>query len=470
MRDARGSVWRKWDLHVHTPDSLVHSYGGADAWDNFIDALSKLPPEFKVLGINDYIFLDGYKKVVEAKAADKLPNIDLLLPVIELRLDKFGGTNTGLSRVNYHIIFSNEIALETIESQFLGALRSKYILTPEIDALRKAGKWTGIPTRQSLEDLGNAIISSVPKEELAKYDDPLTEGFNNLCVSLESINLILKSPYFFGKTLTAVGKTEWADIKWNGQSIADKKTIINSADLVFISSATAGDWTKARKSLNEGGVNDRLLDCSDAHRYADSIDKDRLGKCFTWIKADPTFEGLRQAVFEYGSRVHVSDVPPIAPVLQIKKVKLDFSAESSLNRGDRSDVFCFRGVREIAFSPYLTCIIGGRGSGKSTLLNLIHEKLDSGSTEFFKQNRLTPPGTSVENGVTIDGISEQRVVEFLQQNEIEQFATDHKRLTTAIFTRLRKLDTQAILPEQESVVDTGIAATERQLKRLRTYP
>jgi len=469
MSDPRGSVWGKWDLHVHTPDSLIHSYGGADAWDKFIDALSKLPPEFKVLGINDYIFLDGYKKVVAAKAAGKLPNIELLLPVIELRLDKFGGSRTGLSRVNYHVIFSNEIAPETIESQFLSALCPKYILTNEIDALRRAGKWSGIPTRQSLEDLGNAIIASVPEEERVNYHDPLTEGFNNLCVNLDSITDTLKSPYFLGKTLTAVGKTEWADIKWNGQSIADKKTIINSADLVFISSATVDAWSKSQKSLTDGGVNDRLLDCSDAHQFADSGDKDRLGKCFTWIKADSTFEGLRQAVFEYRSRVHISDVPPIESVLQIKKVELKFSDEASLSRSDRSDVFCFRGTHEIAFSPYLTCIIGGRGTGKSTLLNLIHEKLDPGSTEFFKQNKLSPTGTSVDGGVRIDGISEQRVVEFLQQNEIEQFATDHKRLTAAIFTRLRKLDTKALLQENETAVDAAIAATEKQLLRVKNH-
>jgi hypothetical protein len=229
--------------------------------------------------------------VLAAKAAGKLPNIDLLLPVIELRLDKFGGSRTGLSRVNYHIIFSDAITADTIESQFLSALCPKYVLTSEMDALRKAGKWSGIPTRQSLEDLGKVIIESVPEHERSNYGTPLTEGFNNLCVSLDVINGILASPYFEGKVLTAVGKTEWADIKWNDQSIADKKTIINGANLVFISSATAADWAKARTSLTEGAVNDRLLDCSDAHRHADSADKDRLGKCFTWIKADPTFEG-----------------------------------------------------------------------------------------------------------------------------------------------------------------------------------
>jgi ABC-type cobalamin/Fe3+-siderophores transport system ATPase subunit len=467
MNDPRGSVWRKWDLHVHTPDSLVQSYGGVEAWDKYIEALSKLPPEFKVLGINDYIFLDGYRKVVAAKEAGKLPNIDLLLPVIELRLDKFGGSRTGLSRVNFHVIFADGMA-DTIESQFLSALRSEYVLTPEMDALRKEGKWSGIPTRQSLEDLGKAIIESVPVKERVKYGAPLTEGFNNLCFNLDAIKRILASPYFEGKALTAVGKTEWAEIKWNDQSIADKKTIINCADLVFISSATAAEWTNAKKSLTEGGVNDRLLDCSDAHHYADSPDKNRLAKCFTWIKADPTFEGLRQAVFEYASRIHVADVPPIEPFLQIKKAMLKFPPNTLLSRGDRSDVFCFRGTREIVFSPYLTCIIGGRGTGKSTLLNLIHEKLDAGSTELFSQNRLLPSGTSVAASVTIEGVSEKSVVEFLQQNEIEQFASDHKRLTTAIFSRLRKLDTNNLLQEKEAAIDAAIAATQKQLDRLKS--
>ena len=471
MNNPRGSVWRKWDLHVHTPDSLVQHYGGAgsDVWEKFIGALSKLPPEFKVLGINDYIFLDGYKKVLAAKAAGKLPNIDLLLPVIELRLDKFGGSKSGWSRVNYHVIFSDEIKPDIIESQFLSALCSKYVLTPEFDSLRTSGEWAAVPTRQSIEDLGRLIIESVPAEERAKYHAPVVEGFNNLCLSLGVIQEVLKSHYFAGKTLTAVGKTEWADIKWNDQSIADKKTIINSADLVFISSATAAEWAKAQKSLTDSGVNDRLLDCSDAHRYADSTDKDRLAKCFTWIKADPTFEGLRQAVFEYASRVHVADVPPIEPFLQIKKATLKFPTNALLSREARSDVFCFRGTREIEFSPYLTCIIGGRGTGKSTLLNLIHEKLDAGSTEFFKQNKLTPAGTSVAGGVSIEGVSEKSVVEFLQQNEIEQFASDHQRLTAAIFTRLRKLDAKNLLQEKEAAVDAAIAATQKQLERLKNH-
>ena len=109
MSDVRGSVWRKWDLHVHTPDSLVHHYNGKNPWDEFLSALESLPPEFKVIGINDYLFIDGYRRIINEKANGRLANIDLFLPVIELRLDKFGGSSNHLSRVNYHVIFSNEL-------------------------------------------------------------------------------------------------------------------------------------------------------------------------------------------------------------------------------------------------------------------------------------------------------------------------------------------------------------------------
>src|SRR5574341_708311 len=241
MNDPRGSEWRKWDLQVHTPDSLVHCYSGPDPWDRFIRELEALPPEFKVIGINDYIFLDGYKRILAEKQNGRLSNIDLFLPVIELRLDKFGGTLGHLSRVNYHIIFSDELTPEVIEQQFLNALSSSYVLSPQYDHLRTNGTWAALATRESLADLGRLIIESVPLGERAKFGEPLIEGFNNHCISLDAVKDALSSHYFKGKVVTAVGKTEWANVKWNDHSIADKKNVINGADIVFISSETAED-------------------------------------------------------------------------------------------------------------------------------------------------------------------------------------------------------------------------------------
>ncbi|WGU67957.1 hypothetical protein QIU18_02615 [Capnocytophaga canimorsus] len=65
----RGSEWRKWDLHIHTPFSIEQEYSGYtdENWEKFISDLERLPSEIKVIGINDYIFIDGYKKSIRRK-------------------------------------------------------------------------------------------------------------------------------------------------------------------------------------------------------------------------------------------------------------------------------------------------------------------------------------------------------------------------------------------------------------------
>ena len=80
----RGSQWNRWDLHVHTPCSIVQEYGGnnKDTWEKFITELETLPNDIKVIGVNDYLFLDGYKEVLKYKKQGRLSNIELILPVI----------------------------------------------------------------------------------------------------------------------------------------------------------------------------------------------------------------------------------------------------------------------------------------------------------------------------------------------------------------------------------------------------
>ena len=96
----------------------MQNYGGNTeaAWEAFLADLEKLPSEFKVIGINDYIFIDGYERVrKEKREQGRLPNIDLILPVVEFRLDKFAGvvkkddhgnySQSDWNRINLHVIF-----------------------------------------------------------------------------------------------------------------------------------------------------------------------------------------------------------------------------------------------------------------------------------------------------------------------------------------------------------------------------
>lgn len=92
--NLRGSQWYRWDLQIHTPFSHTSEYAGHtndEKWENFIQGLESLPGDIKVIGINDYLFLDGYKKALKYKTDGRLSNIDLILPVVEFRLKEFVG-------------------------------------------------------------------------------------------------------------------------------------------------------------------------------------------------------------------------------------------------------------------------------------------------------------------------------------------------------------------------------------------
>lgn len=218
------------------------------------------------------------------------------------------------------------------------------------------------------------------------------EGFNNLCLSLDAIREALRSHYFEDKYLTAVGKTEWADIKWNDHSIAEKKTIINGANFVFIAADTIQRWENAKKALRDAGVNDLLLDCSDAHTYTSAANtKDRLGHSFTWIKADTTFSGLRQVLVEPRDRLFVGATPK-----QIERVKgnpTKYLRSVEIKRKVNAAIGEVWFDNTIPLNPGLVAIIGNKGKGKSALTDIIgllantrqHQDFTFLSTDNFRQ-------------------------------------------------------------------------------------
>lgn len=120
-----GSEWRKWDLHIHTPSSIIQNYGGDNAWDKFIDALENLPQEVKVIGITDYYFIDGYEKVMAYKKKGRLSNIQKIFPILEFRIDTFGISNENrLNKINLHILFNVD---ETNLQWEIEKIRNKFI-------------------------------------------------------------------------------------------------------------------------------------------------------------------------------------------------------------------------------------------------------------------------------------------------------------------------------------------------------
>lgn len=429
--NTRGSEWRKWDLHVHTPASLCSEYGGDndEIWEQFIQRIENLPSDIKVLGINDYLFLDGYEKVLKYKKEGRIPNIELLLPVIEFRLKEFVGSKE-LGRINYHIIFADESLLspQDIQYHFLQGLRSKANLSADIP---NGCTWGGIITRDTLIDLGKHISASIPKEKRKGDLSPLEIGFNNLNFELSKIENLLgegsdPNKYLEGKYFKAIGKAEWEDFRWDG-SISDKKTIINNAHFVFTASPTVEQANKGKDSLITQNVNGRLLHCSDAHKFAQDTNKTspkELGHCYTWIKSDTTFEGLKQTIFEPERiKIHSSKPEDKEKYRVIDSIKLS------------SDTFW---NQTIHLNPNLNVIIGGRSTGKSTLLKSIalvtnpnNTELDSLECDFVKEH--------LDNVEVLwaDGANTPRDIDFFRQNYMHEIAKD-KEQTDNLILRILK--------------------------------
>lgn len=426
----RGSEWRIWDLHVHTPLSLEHNYQsshGEDVWDKYIDALENLPDDIKVLGINDYLFIDGYRKILYYKKQGRLSNIDLILPVIEFRLSKFCG-NEKFKRINYHIIFSNELTPEQIQQQFLNALTAHYKLSPDCTQ-----QWGGVISMDSIKDLGVRIINSVPEDIRKNYGSPLKEGFNNLNLELSVIKKALSNAnhIFEGKFITAIGKTEWEDFKWNDNSIAEKKSIINDVDIVFTAAKDIESFDKSKRKLHEQAVNELLLDCSDAHSFADQTDlKDRLGNCKTWIKADTTFEGLKQILFEPEDRVRIQMTKPDEKNIYqvIDSITLD---EEEFWRG------------EIFLNPNLNTIVGGRSTGKSSLLKAIAAKHDNKEVEEDDFIRQHLDGVSIRWQDGNDQLG--REIEYFRQSYMHDIAFDSEKTNRIVDNIIKDKDEAGLL-------------------------
>ena len=91
----RGSEWRRWELHIHTPftrkgDCFTGSTE-AEKWGNFFESILEYIGEMDdplkaiyALGITDYFSIENYKNVIQNHDITK--KIPLILPNIELRI------------------------------------------------------------------------------------------------------------------------------------------------------------------------------------------------------------------------------------------------------------------------------------------------------------------------------------------------------------------------------------------------
>lgn len=427
---SRGSEWRKCDLHIHTPKSVVQHYGADtdEVWERFITDIENSYPDGSMIGISDYYFLDGYEKVLEYKNHGRLANISKIFPVIEIRLKEFGGSRHELNRVNAHIIFNPDVcSVDLIKNQFFPELTSKYQVSDKCASNNIT--WNGTISKEGLSELGRQIKSTVPETEENKYESDFIEGFNNLNIQLSDVKKAMNKTFFERATLLVIGKTEWGQIRWSG-TVADKKHILQSADFIFNSYNEVDKAVLDSQKLRENNVQSRILDCSDAHNFSNSSDREPncLGKCCTWLKGAPCFETLRQAIFSYDTRVRISKEKPVNALSYFDSAKIEMPEDVKIGK----EVHCFSGMNRILyFNPGLNCLIGGRGTGKSLLLSMISNKnTDNVSGMGEVLNNITPKNW--KDYIGVDDIP----FEYFGQGTIEDLYKDKDKFNNTVMDRL----------------------------------
>jgi len=101
----RGSEWRRWEPHIHAPGTLLNDqFGGGNPWGTYLTALETLTPKIEAVGVTDYYVTDIYEEVVRQKGMGRLPDVKLIFPNIEVRLDV--AARSGF--VNVHLLVSPE--------------------------------------------------------------------------------------------------------------------------------------------------------------------------------------------------------------------------------------------------------------------------------------------------------------------------------------------------------------------------
>ncbi|RIJ32763.1 TrlF family AAA-like ATPase [Henriciella mobilis] len=347
---SKGSLWRRWDPHIHAPGTVLNNqFGGEKAWDEYIEALETSNPQIQAIGVTDYYLLDSYERIVEVKRAKRLGSVGFIFPNLELRL----ATGTDRSRaVNFHLLINPEDEDHVAQTKrFLSRLTFRY-----------RGEKYGC-TEEDLRILGRAHDPDCTSDAQA-----LRAGVNQFKVEFDQFVEEWEASDWIRKNALIAVATNRADgtsgLQTDASLEALRRKIEQAAHIMFSGSpsdrdywlgksrhASADEITKAYGSLKP------CLHGSDAHQVdrVGKPDKDR----YSWIKGDLNFESLRQICMEPESRVVIGSTPPTGPI-----------AANVIESVGVNNASWFIAGR-VPLNPGLVGIIGPRGSGKTALADMI---------------------------------------------------------------------------------------------------
>jgi hypothetical protein len=414
--NSAGSLWQKWDLHIHTPASFhwtgkkLHDHTQAECdklCQSILDRINGV--DVCAFCIMDYWVFDGYLALRQYIMRNAGATSKRIFPGIELRL----AVPTDY-RLNTHILFSDEVLPETL-GHFLSHLKMD-------------GHNGKPPSRQNFIDIGRSYDAGKLREHgltpSDKADDMkmLDLGMKTAVISRDSLQkaievvgkemCLIVQPY---DTSDGLEDLDWKRHPYTDSDLMKWADCFESRNKVHVDLFLgAGHPTRPHVGPefieNLGGFAKPVFSGSDAHSIAKYgiYPSDRA----TWLKAQPTFKGLRQVCHEPALRCHIGDRPPKLqhvdqnPTKYIESLKFEKVAGSPLTE------HWFHG-KEIELNPGLVAIIGNRGSGKSALADILALAGNSHcpKMEFLNEDRFRGKGNRAAqfNGILtwLDGTQAQ---------------------------------------------------------------
>lgn len=430
--DPRGSVWRRWDPHIHTPGTAMNNQFGEDAWDEYLTRLESADPPIEALGITDYCSVDEYAKVLDFQIAGRLPDVGLIFPNIELRLPTATKSD---HPVNIHLLVSPEDPNHVEEiRRFLRTLKFS------------VGRESYVCDRNDLIRLGKAHDPTITDETAA-----LATGTNLFKVTIENLKHSLEESAWAQANIivgVAAGSTDGTSgVRDAGGSLeAVRVEIERLARVIFAGSPAQRSFWTGEGVLEPAELvrrYDGLKACihgSDAHRL-DDVGRPDMNR-YTWIKGDATFESLRQACLEPKERVLVAEQPP--------RGALDYRVIERVTVRGADWV----ATPDLPLAPGLVAIIGARGSGKTALADLIAAGGGAASTDasdqtFLQRARHHLAGSSVALAWADGGASEADLppsfalddtprVQYLSQQFVERLCSS-EGITDELLTEIERV-------------------------------
>ena len=353
----RGSEWRKWDLHLHAPGTKLNDQfkvHNGNIWAEYCRRLEK--SDVYAFGITDYFSADSYFLAV-SEFRKMFPNSEkILFPNIELRTGDV--VNRDQEEVNIHLLFNprQQDCKEKIKS-FLRSLK----------------------TNKTDREGDRNIPASELSEKRHFEEATTTRGFIR-----EALEVIYGRGVDLLDYLLIITAANNDGIR---AERGKKRKRLISDEIDKFSNGFFGNDANVHYFLNrergENGSEDfdpkPVMSGSDSHSFAD-LD-DRLGQVVynsngtalkpTWIKADLTFEGLKQIIFEPQNRVFIGVEPEIEQRVRKHKTKyIDTLHVTNIEGYQGQHGTWFKNVK-IPLGKELVAIIGNKGSGKSAVTDII---------------------------------------------------------------------------------------------------